>query len=216
MKKILTILILFLTIFSLTGCSYRKDALKFKKEYESLNGEKSSSGKTIRTIKIKKNNPVIYKTDEEIVDMINNKESFIVYFGFPSCPWCRSVLPTLLDVCNDLNIDKLYYVNVENIRDTMELNEDKKLITSKKGTDAYYELTNLLKDVLSDYTLKDGDIEFETGAKRIYAPNIIKIESGKAIGLEEGISGKQTDGYMKLTKEMKKETYNKFKKLLEK
>ena len=214
MKKVLIITILFITIFLTTGCTKTSDSLKFKKEYENLNGEKSHSGKTIRTIKIKRNNPIIYKKDEDIVNMINNKESFVVYFGFPSSSWCRSILPTLLEVCEDLSIDKLYYVNIENIRDEMKLNGDKRLITAKKGTDAYYELTNLLRNVLSDYTLTDNNVEFKTGSKRIYAPNIIKVENGKAIGLEDGISSKQKNGYMKITKEMEKETYNKFYMLL--
>ena len=45
---------------------------------------------------------------------------------------------------------------------------------------------------------------------------ISKIEKGKAIGLTEGISDKQTDGYMTLTSEMKKDSYNKINELLKK
>ena len=72
------------------------------------------------------------------------------------------------------------------------------------------------KDVLNDYVIYNGDEEINTNAKRIYAPNIVKIEKGKAIGLTEGISDKQTDGYMTLTSEIKKDSYNKINELLKK
>lgn len=218
MKKILVIMMLFITCFSLSACSKKQtDALKFKEEYESLNNTtREKDGKKIRSIDIDENNPFIYKDAEDIVSAIKDEESFVVYFGFNDCPWCRSVVPTLIEVCKDLKIKKVYYVDVKEIRDTMELNEEGKLVTTKKGSDAYYELTNLLKDVLNDYVIYNGDEEINTNAKRIYAPNIVKIEKGKAIGLTEGISDKQTDGYMTLTSEMKKDSYNKINELLKK
>ena len=68
MKKYLYIALCLLIILPLTGCKKEKenlstDAIKFKEEYESLNGTTSSSGKTIRTININKDNPIIYKTE---------------------------------------------------------------------------------------------------------------------------------------------------------
>ena len=51
--------------------------------------------------------------------------------------------------------------------------------------------------------------------KRIYAPTVISIVDGKVEDMTTGISDAQTDAYMKLTDEMKKETYNKFKCVLE-
>ena len=131
MKKI-SVSLIFLIILSITGCK-KSDAISFKEEYEKLNRTKSESGKTIRTISIDKNNPMIYKTEDDIVEMINNKETFIVYFGFAKCPWCRSILPNLLKVAKDLNINKIFYVDIFNIRDTQEINEEGEIITTKKG-----------------------------------------------------------------------------------
>ena len=61
---------------------------------------------------------------------------------------------------------------------------------------------------------KKDDEEIETGEKRIYAPNVVAVSSGKAIQLETGISEKQKEAYQELTDKMKKETYNKFKCLI--
>ncbi len=214
---IIGIIILILGIFLFLPKETEKtDAVKFKEEYESLNNTKSSSGKDIRNLTIQEDNPIIYSSAEEVVEMINNKESFAVYFGFSSCPWCRSVLPTLFEVMDDLKIDKIYYVDVKDIRDVLTLDENQKVKTEKKGTDAYYELLKKLDSVLSDYQLTTEENEkIETGEKRIYAPNIVSIIDGKVHDLTTGISDSQTDGYMELTKEMQKETYEKIKCVLD-
>ena len=217
-KKILIIIplivvaiILILGLYFVTRTKKTSDAIKFKKEYETLNNTKTESGKTIRSITISSSNPIIYKTEDEIVEMINNKETFIVYFGFPSCPWCRSVLPNLLEAAKDLKLEKLYYVNVLDIRDKIEY-KNGKLETTKRGSEGYYELLKLLDNVLSDYSITDDKgNEISAGEKRIYAPNVVGIVSGKAEKLTEGISKKQTDAYMKLTRVMNKESYNDFK-----
>lgn len=221
MKKTLIFLLLTTIILNMTGCSssnkgIKTDALKFKEEYEKLNGEKNSTGKEYRTLSIPEDNPFIYKSASDVVEMINNKETFAVYFGFDSCPWCRSVIPTLIEVAKDNNIEKIYYVDVKDIRDTIEINEDGQLETTKEGTVAYYELLELLDKVLNDYSLIDSDNkEVSTDEKRIYAPNIVIIVDGKAKKLESGISQKQIDGYMELTDEIKEDTYNKFNQALQ-
>ena len=62
-KKVFLILILFIGLF-VTGCSANnKDALKFKEEYEKINGDKTSySDNKYRTLKIDKNNPYVYSS----------------------------------------------------------------------------------------------------------------------------------------------------------
>lgn len=218
MKKLLIFISIFIVLFLSTACNQNNanDALKFKKEYESLNNKKTKNGENVyRSITIRKNNPFVYKEAKDIVKMIENKESFIVYFGFPTCPWCRSVLEQLDKVSKDLKYEKIYYVNILDIRDTLELDENNKVVITKKGTHSYYKLLKMLDEVLDNYSLTDSNgKEIDTKEKRIYAPNIVAISKGKAKQLETGISKKQTDAYMKLTDEMKKETYNHFKCLI--
>lgn len=221
MKKSLTIVLILVFTLILTACGIERDeksdAIRFKEEYEKLNGVKQEkNGKTIRTIQIDEDNPFVYKSAGDIIKMINDKKTFAVYFGFSDCPWCRSVVPTLSEVATDLGIKEIYYVDVKDIRDELEVLENGDIATKKKGSKDYLELLNLLGNVLEDYKLTDSDGNYvDTDEKRIYAPNVVTIVSGKAEKMDSGISEDLSDPYMKITKKIKKNTYNKFKCILD-
>lgn len=219
-KRSIFVVIAVIALLIISGCSYEKkeiesDAIRFKKEYESVNGDKiEGSDYTVRSLDIPEDNPFVYASANDIISMMDNNETFVVYFGFSSCPWCRSVLPTLIEVADELKIDKIYYVDVKDIRDVLEVDEDGNVVTSKEGSEGYLGLLARLDEVLEDYTLSYDGEEVETGEKRIYAPNIVSIVNGKAKELETGISDKQNkegNPFMELTDDMKKDTYNKFK-----
>ena len=209
-KLLLVLITVFCIIFLLSLIDKESDAYKFKREYEKLNGTKINNQK-VRSIVIDKRNPFIYKSAKDIIQMMDNKETFVVYFGFAKCPWCRSVLPTLIDVSKKQKLDTVYYVDIYNIRDILSVDENGSLITQRKGTDDYYKLLTYLNDVLDDYKISDekGN-KLKINEKRIYAPNVISVVNGKATKMTTGISKKQTDPYMSLTSEMKQETYNDF------
>ncbi len=218
-KKILIVLTLILSVLLVTSCGKKDevvtDAQKFKEEYESVNNTQTSNGKDIRNLSISEDNPFVYKTADEVAELMESGETFAVYFGYNTCPWCRSVVPTLIEVAKDLDIKKIYYVDIHDIRDTLEV-KDGKVVTTKEGSEGYYKLLEVFKDVLSDYSLQDSKGKnVKTNEKRIYAPNVISVIDGKVQKLDTGISDKQTDGYMELTDEMKKDTYDKLKCVLE-
>lgn len=211
---VLAAIVLVLNIQKVISNNSQTDGIKFKEEYEKLNGKKNDQGKKYREITIDSKNKMVYKTTEEVLNLIDKKKSFVLYFGFDTCPWCRSVVPTLASISKELN-QEVYYIDVKDIRDTFELDDDNKPKLVKKGSKDYSKLLEKLEPVLEDYTLTDSDNnEIKVGEKRIYAPSIVSVIDGKAKELTTGISDKQTDGYMKLTKEMKKGTYNKIKKVL--
>ena len=217
MKKLLMIILIGVL---LVGCSSKEkevsDSIKFKEEYESINGEVSYGENTYRELSIDKDNPIIYKNAKDIVEMIDNKETFVVYFGFSTCPWCRSVISNLITVSKDLEIDTIYYVDVKEIRDVLKLDADKDAYIDKEGTNDYYDLLDRLNDVLDDYTLKDEEgNEISTNRKRIYAPNIVAVVDGNATKMTTGISDKQEDAYMQLTDEINKDSYDMIKCVLE-
>lgn len=215
MKKIISILLIVVLMISVTGCVISndiKDSEKFKEEYESQNGKKSKSGKENRKVSIPEDNPFVYATAEEISKKMDNKETFIVYFGFSTCPWCRSIIEELIKCAKDSKVDKIYYVDVLDIRDTKEIDEEGNIKTTKEGTKGYNELIDKMSNILSDYTTtNEAEEEISLEEKRIYAPNVIAVVNGKATKLEEGISEELKDPYMELTEKMKKYTYNSFK-----
>lgn len=211
---VLAAIVLVLNIQKVISNNSQTDGIKFKEEYEKLNGKKNDQGKKYREIIIDSKNKMVYKTTEEVLNLIDKKKSFVLYFGFDTCPWCRSVVPTLASISKELN-QEVYSIDVKDIRDTFELDDDNKPKLVKKGSKDYSKLLEKLEPVLEDYTLTDSDNnEIKVGEKRIYAPSIVSVIDGKAKELTTGISDKQTDGYMKLTKEMEKDTYNKIKKVL--
>ena len=140
-KRSIFVIVAIVMLMIITGCSYEKeekisDAFKFKQEYEDINGDViEGTDYVTRTIDISEDNPMIYAEANDIISMMDNNETFVVYFGFNTCPWCRSVLPTLLEVAEDLEIDKIYYVDVKEIRDRYKVNEDGEVELVKEGSE---------------------------------------------------------------------------------
>lgn len=209
-KRFIFILFIFIGLFIITWCSNNKDSLKFKEEYESLNGTKTSySDSNYRSVNISKRNPFVYSTADDILDMINNKETFYVYFGSSYCPWCRSVVEEAINSSIDNKIDKIYYVDIwdgfhnEILRDTYEIDSEGNVRKTKNGTGTYYKLLKKFDNVLEDYTLTDDSSrEVTVGEKRIFAPNFIYVENGKAKRSTTGISDKQSGSGDKLSKDI--------------
>lgn len=224
MKKILIVLSL---VICLTGCSTNKvsDAKTFKDHYESFNGQstgtKDSNGNDInyRSINIDENNPINIVSEDDIVNMVNNKDTFIVYFGFATCPWCRTVVPYMIDTANKMGIKKIYYVNVRpddtsnsDIRDVFTKDDSGNIVLSHNGTDGYHQLLSLFSNVLPEWSLHGLSVAGTSyaGTLRIGAPQFIIVKDGKAVDSISGISDSQTDGYMDLTDDMINDMNNKF------
>lgn len=195
-KKLVLILLL---VFMLTGCFDKEekkisDNIKFKEEYEKLNGEVSKSGKKYPKVTIPEDNKVVYASYDEIVDVIKNKDG-VIYFGFPECPWCRNMVPILIDAINELGIDKIYYFNALDIRDEKKLDDDGNIVVTKEGTKEYKELVELLHGYISVYDgLNDDSIE------RLYFPTVVFVKKGEIIGSHVGTLDSQKDPYKKLSK----------------
>ncbi len=185
-----------------------EDEKAFKEAYESLNGTKNSSDKEYLSVTIPDKNLVTIKSDADIIDILNNGTG-VVYFGFNSCPWCRSLVETLINTAKDNNIKNIYYVDVLDIRSSYEV-KNKKLNQTKEGTEAYYEILDILEDYLSDYKITSDKKEYDTKEKRLYAPTVVALNNGEIVGFHEGTVESQTDPYLGLNDDEKKELTNIF------
>lgn len=209
MKKLVLILICIFLSLEICGCSTTKtksDAIKFKEEYESLNGTiRKKDGKKIKSLKISKDNPMKYSNYDEIINIIKNGTG-IIYLGFPDCPWCRSALPVLLESASDYKIDTIYYLNMENERDEYEV-VDGKVVYKKddagakiKGSEGYFKLLKTLDKELDEYIITDKKgKKYKVGEKRIYVPFIIFVNNGKIVGTHTSTVKSQESGYDDLT-----------------
>ena len=192
------------------------DAIKFKNEYETLNGvvNEATDNKYIE-VSIDEENPMVYKTGKEILDVFKNEDA-VIYFGFAACPWCRNAVPVLLDAAKELDVDKIYYVDILNIRDTYKFSGSIEPEQTKKGTDAYYEILKFLDKKLEKFYVKDeaGNM-YDTGVKRLYAPTVVGVKGGKVVGFHESTIESQTDPYELLDEKGKSELKNEYKKIIE-
>jgi thiol-disulfide isomerase/thioredoxin len=208
--KIKPIIIALLLIFSLTtGIVYNsvnkeevkqeKDAITFKEEYEAFNGlTVEGTDKTYLSMDLPENNPMYYATYEEVEQVLEG--TGVIYLGYPQCPWCRNLVPTLIEAAKKVNVTKIYYINMYNERNILSLNEEGEIITEKEGTEGYLSLVEKLNDILPVYEgLNDDTI------KRIYVPFVIFVKNGKIIGTHSGTVESQEDPYIALSEEQQTE-----------
>lgn len=181
MKKILIVL----SLFFLTACTDKvNDVEKFKKEYEALN-----DNSVVVTIDEKAN--INYLEVEEVVDFLENKTG-IIYFGFPSCPWCRNILPVLIDIAKENN-QTIYYFNPKELRGSNDKNFAK------------------IMTILNDYLNSNDD-----GEKFLYVPDVYFVKNGSIVGHHLGSVSSQKNPYISLTLEQKEELKNIYKESLDK
>lgn len=218
-KKKYIIIAIVILILIIGGCfltfylkGKNNDALKFKKSYESLNNTiRQSDGATYNSVSIDKKNPIKYVSVAEALDLFDDQKA-IIYVGANWCPWCRNMLSPMFDVAKKLDIDTIYYLELDDDKSSYEI-QDGALKKVSNGSESYYKLLDKLKDYLRDYELKDKDGKaYPTGEKRIYMPFFITIRNGSIVEAK-GISRTLEDGqnkYSEMTDKQYDELYNEF------
>ena len=176
---VITLLVLGLTLYFSTKKDKENvstDAIKFKKEYEKYNNKEAGNGYKYPKVTLDDNNKFVYSNTNEIIETLKNGTG-IIYFGFPQCPWCRNSV----NVLNYLNVDKILYLDVLNLRDSYEV-KNGSLEKTKEPGKGYYEILSLLDEVLDDYELVDNGVAYKTGEKRLYVPLVVGVKEGKIVG----------------------------------
>jgi len=183
---LLIVIIVFITLnIVLNKHNSLEDSIKFKEEYEALN--------TSIVMNIDAENPIKYLTFEDVEELFDNGTG-IIYFGFPSCPWCRNIIPVLFDVAKENNVDTIYYLNPRELK-TNDMDKYSKLL-----------------EILNPY-LKEVD-----GERVFTVPDVYFIKDGKVMGNHRSTVDSQTDPAVALNAEqieklsdIYKNLYNKIK-----
>lgn len=168
----------------------KSDAQKFKEEYEKINGEKTSDNETYNELNIDENNPMVYISLEELVDIINTENEAYVYISSSFCPYCRATVETLLNVAKDLNINKIYYYDD----------------TKQNPSDQYDNMLEKLEEKGVNFINKDGQ-------RKWGVPLVLKAKNGQVISKIRGTSYQLNEGqskYDSLTDEQKKLVYDRY------
>ncbi len=179
-----------------SNSNIESDAIKFKKEYEAYNNKEREDdlGNYFQKLNIPEDNPMKYTSIKEAVQILE-KGTGILYFGYPTCPWCRNAVPVLIDAVKESNFKTIYYLNVNEYKNMYAI-QDGKVVKIKDEKEGYYDLLKALDNVLDPFTLQgpDGKI-YELGEKRIYVPMMVFVKSGEIVGTHVGtvtLEGTQT------------------------
>ena len=206
MKKIIFSLLIIIGVVLITSCGKETDAVKFKKEYEGLNGVQiENTNYKYPSIEILKDNAVKYSTNEEILEVLN-RGTGVIYFGYPTCPWCRNAVPVLLEAANEIGIENIYYLNMKDERDQIKVKEDGTLEVVNDGTKGYKKLLERLDNILLDYTLEDihGNT-ISANEKRIYVPLVVFVRDGEIVGYHTDTVATHTNPFELLNEEQQNE-----------
>ena len=192
------------------------DAEKFKQEFEQYNGltYEDTNDKLI-DVEIPNNNPFVYKTGKEIVEIMQSEDAYIL-FGYASCPLTRAAIEVLIETAKEENIDKIYYVDIKYMRDEYVPGEGIIPEQTKEGTEAYYEILNIFGSKLDKYYVASDDnfYLFDTGVTRLLSPTLVAVSKGKVISMHAEL----TDDYeenSELTEEEKEELRKDYKDVFE-
>lgn len=195
MRKLKIILLLSFILLSLIGCKtddIKTDNIRFKEEYESINGQLNESGKTITTIEIDENNSVKYIEQQEVIDSLING-THVIYFGWPECSWCRRALPVLIDAVNQYPGMRIYYFSIKQAREDYENGVESQLAA------LYKEVSKVLLMSEVDFS-KISEVD-DNGVLKIVASMLIFVKDGEVIGAHRRTVESHFDSYEELTKE---------------
>lgn len=201
LSVIVVIALVIAILFFLLNNKGMSDGKRFKQEYEELNDSHLE-------VKIDSDNMIKYIGLEEAIDIIKN-DTGVIYFGYPSCPWCRNAVPVLLDAAASTSLDTIYYVDTYNIRDVKELDDDGNIVTTNEGDRLYDDLLKVLDDILDPYTLTlDNGEVIDLGEKRLYVPMVLFVKNGEVVSYHLSTVDSQEDPSISLNDSQRDELYN--------
>ena len=201
LSVIVVIALVIAILFFLLNNKGMSDGERFKQEYEELNDSHLE-------VNIDSDNMIKYISLEEAIDIIKN-DTGVIYFGYPSCPWCRNAVPVLLDAASSTSLDTIYYVNAYNIRDVKEIDDDGNIVTTNEGDRLYDDLLGVLDDILDPYTitLDNGEV-IDLGEKRLYVPMVLFVKDGEVVSYHLSTVDSQEDPSISLNDSQRDELYN--------
>lgn len=162
----------------------------FKAEYEALNDDQHPHMIVPETLNIQTLN---FEKTQALINSGNG----ILFFGFPSCPWCRNLLPELFVAMEKSGVKDLYYYNPKAIRDEKEL-LSWTIVTKKEANTEYQWLLDKIGHILPAYRgLENPEI------KRLYVPTVLIIKDGEIIGHHFDTLEEQTDPHTPLNDQQK-------------
>ncbi len=128
----------------------------------------------------------------DVIKMFEKKQSGIVYFGYPKCPWCIEAVP-VMNECAKLYNKNIYYVRTKD-------DNGKYLYTDQEKKKLFV----YIKDYL------DCD---DKGNKHLFVPYVLVIKDGNIVQNHLGTVKTHDSENRKMTKEETEELESIYKKM---
>ena len=169
-----------LSIISSKGTD-EPDNVRFKTEYESLNGiTREDDDVYLAPVSVPEDNPFKYSTEDEVLQLLNEKGTGCVYFGGSWCRYCRLVVPTLADLAEEVNYIPAIYDNDYSENESYQaLAEQVYEYVAKKDT-AFANVTGTTKTIENYLSYCESDGVY------IQPSTIIFINKGVIVGVNMG------------------------------
>lgn len=167
-----------MVVFMLLGCTAQpkeetKDNAYCDESSTSCSIEESADMSGYTDFKTN-DNSFVQSDMKSVLALFANKQSGIIYFGYPKCPWCVEALPIMDDVAKATN-NQILYVETRDAEQNKTYTEEQK------------------KELIS-YVEKFMDKD-EEGNYQLYVPFVVVVKDGKAlsgtIGTVEGHDAKE-------------------------
>lgn len=147
MRKKVILLTIMLIILSLTSCQQKPD--EFQLEYPQLTDP----------------NHLYEVVDASwVISILTNAQNehyqkpTIVVFGFKACPWCQAVIPYINEVAKAKNFEKVYYVDIKDMRDNPSSSDHERYLTIKEKLAGVVDETKDRINAPTVVVLKQGEV----------------------------------------------------------
>lgn len=167
------------------------DTEKFIEQYEDLNLQSYVHGdkrQLFRAVALNHDADIKYISYKEAIEKLNNGDNFVLYYGWPDCPYCRSMIEPLLNASVSAQMP-LYVIELpddsyKTSRTNYEWKDGEVVISNSNADyDEFIEAFGGL-DTFREFVVYKDDDDSEgvlTGKAGMYAPTILLVKDGNAI-----------------------------------
>ena len=196
MKRFIALFIALMLVCVCALAEEQSDLEAFKHEYEILNGQSDWEGThTYKEITIPDDLNVVVTDLAGATELLRDCTG-IFYFGFPECPWCRTLVPVLIEAIETSGYDGiLYCCNALYDRDYLSLDDDGNVVVESEGTAEY---TAFLEEYGEYFSQYEG---FDESVRRLYFPTTCFMKDGEFVYVHVDTIEGQVEGTDELTDE---------------
>jgi len=173
-KKILIIIGVIILCVVLCFLFFNKDSQimvtdgdRFKSEYEKYNNEEIGDGNKYIDITINCGDKIKYIKEDDVLDILNNSGYAVIYFGYPTCVFCRPAVEVLCNTVKNTELETIYYVDSKN------------------------ELDSSLTDIMWEEFIIE-----QNGIKNINAPLVLFVAKGNIVSYNVGTVSSYSNPYI--------------------